>query len=77
GLRWVHAGTDSIAFLREHPDETLLVVVARGQSETIRNPQADLNATSLEWVFGFTAETSAGHAVIDIPAAGAGIWRLS
>lgn len=77
GLRWVHAGTDSIAFLREHPDETLLIVVARGQSETIRIPLADLNAESLDWVFGFAAETSAGHAVIDIPAAGAGIWRLS
>jgi alpha-glucosidase len=29
GLRWVHAGADEVAFLREHPDETLLVVATR------------------------------------------------
>jgi alpha-glucosidase len=29
GLRWVRIGSDDIAFLREHPDETLLVTVAR------------------------------------------------
>ncbi len=29
GLRWVRIGTDEIAYLREHPDETLLVAVSR------------------------------------------------
>jgi alpha-glucosidase len=29
GLRWVHVGADEVAFLREHPDETLLVQVRR------------------------------------------------
>jgi len=77
GLRWVHVGNDSLAFLREHPDETLLIVVTRGQSEAIRIPLIDVNATTLDRVFGFTAEITAGHAVIDIPSAGAGIWRLT
>jgi alpha-glucosidase len=29
GMRWVHVGADEVAFLREHPDETLLVVATR------------------------------------------------
>lgn len=29
GLRWAYAGEDSIAFLREHPEETLLVLAQR------------------------------------------------
>lgn len=30
GLRWVHVDDDAVVFLREHTDETLLVVAARG-----------------------------------------------
>lgn len=77
GLRWIHEGTDALAFVREHPQESLLIVVSRGQAETIRIPLADLNAAGLDYLFGLTAEVAAGHAVIDIPHAGAGIWRLA
>jgi alpha-glucosidase len=30
GLRWLHVGADSITYLREHPQERLLVHLARG-----------------------------------------------
>lgn len=35
GLRWAHVGRDSMTFLREHPDERLLVHVARGGHEPV------------------------------------------
>ena len=76
GLRWVHASTDAIAFLREHPQERLLVVVARSQSEPIRLPLNEINADGLTHLFGFSEHAESGHAVIEIPSAGAGIWRL-
>jgi alpha-glucosidase len=28
-LRWVHAGSDAVAYLREHPDGTVLVTATR------------------------------------------------
>ncbi|MFO8076441.1 MAG: alpha-amylase family glycosyl hydrolase, partial [Egibacteraceae bacterium] len=35
GLRWAHVGDDVVVFLREHPDERLLVAVARGAHEPV------------------------------------------
>lgn len=32
GLRWVNVDADSVTFLREHPDEVLLVHVSRGHA---------------------------------------------
>ncbi|MDD2859406.1 MAG: alpha-amylase family glycosyl hydrolase, partial [Candidatus Nanopelagicales bacterium] len=77
GLRWVDAANDSVAFLREHPTERLLLVVARGQSEAVRIPLADIGAEQVEHVFGLAARIEAGHVVVEIPAAGAGVWRVS
>jgi alpha-glucosidase len=76
GLRWLHAGNDAIAFVREHPDESILVVVARNQAEAIRVPLSDLNAENIHHLFGFDADVVAGQAVIDVPSAGAGVWRV-
>ncbi len=76
GLRWLHVGSDALAFVREHPDEAVLVVVARNQAEPVRIALGDLNATGLGHLFGFTAEVVAGQAVIDVPSAGAGVWRV-
>ena len=76
GLRWLHVGTDAIAFVREHPDESLLVVAARSQSEPIRIALSELNARSVVHLFGFEADVVAGQAVIDVPSAGAGVWRV-
>jgi len=40
GLRWVHAEDDALVFLREHPQETALVHLARGAHEPVRVPAA-------------------------------------
>lgn len=76
GLRWLHAGHDALAFVREHPDESVLVVVARNQAETVRVPLSDLSATGVSHLFGFPAEVVADQVVIEVPSAGAGVWRV-
>jgi len=59
GLRWVHAGEDSMAFLREHPDERVLVHLARADHEPVRLPLAALGLGSVEQLVAL-----AGDAVI-------------
>lgn len=76
GLRWLHVGTDAIAFVREHPEESVLVVVARNQAEPIRIALSALDARTIQPLFGFHADVVAGRAVIDVPSAGAGVWRV-
>jgi alpha-glucosidase len=76
GLRWLHVGTDALAFVREHPDESVLVVVARNQAEPVRVPLSELGARSVSHQFGFTADVVAEQVVIDVPSAGAGVWRV-
>ena len=76
GLRWLHVSADSLAFVRDHPEESVLVVVARSQDAPVRIALTELGAGGLEHVFGFTAEVVAGQAVIDVPSAGAGVWRV-
>ncbi len=76
GLRWLHVGADSLAFVRELADEAVLVVVARHQAETIRIPLSELRASTLTSLFGFDAEVVSGQAVIEVPSAGAGVWRV-
>jgi alpha-glucosidase len=76
GLRWLYAGNDALAFVREHPDESVLVVVARSQAESIRLSLSELNAARIHHLYGFDAKVVAGQAVIDVPSAGAGVWRV-
>lgn len=76
GLRWLYVGTDALAFVREHPTETVLVAAARSQSEPIRIPLSVLNAREIHSLFGFHANVVADQAVIDVPSAGAGVWRV-
>lgn len=42
GLRWLHAQDDAVVFVREHPQETVLVHVAREAHDGILLPLADL-----------------------------------
>ena len=77
GLRWVHEGEDVVAFIREHPRESMLIVVARSQAPTLRLPLGELGAHELLHTFGLDARIEAGQAVIDVPRAGAGLWRLA
>jgi alpha-glucosidase len=76
GLRWLHVGTDALAFVREHPEESVLVVVARNQAQTVRIPLGDLGGTGIHHLHGYDADVVAGQVVIDVPSAGAGVWRV-
>lgn len=76
GLRWLHAGTDAIAFVREHPRESILIVVARQQAAPVRLPLAELGGSGVRHVHGFGADVVAEQVVIEIPSAGAGVWRV-
>ncbi|RYB89177.1 glycoside hydrolase family 13 protein [Nocardioides glacieisoli] len=38
GLRWLHAGEDSMTFLREHPDQTVLVHAVRRGTDAVELP---------------------------------------
>lgn len=42
GLRWVYAGDDVLVYLREHPDQSALVHLARLAHEPVRLPAAAL-----------------------------------
>lgn len=42
GMRWVHAEDDALVFLREHPQETALVHIARAGHGPVRLPAAAL-----------------------------------
>jgi len=77
GLRWVHISEDAVVFLREHPQDRLLIAVARNAGEPLRVRLADLPAASAEPLFGFEGSAASGDLVIEIPQAGAGIWRLT
>lgn len=57
GLRWAHIGDDSVTYLREHPDERVLVHVARAAHPAVRLPLAALGVTGAAGV-----ETLAGEA---------------
>ena len=44
GLRWLHASDDVVVYLREHPEETVLVQVARAEVEPVRLPRSAFDA---------------------------------
>jgi alpha-glucosidase len=46
GLRWAHVGADSLTFLREHPDQRILVHVVRADHPPVDLPLAQLLAGS-------------------------------
>ncbi|MBS2940034.1 glycoside hydrolase family 13 protein [Nocardioides sp. J2M5] len=61
GLRWLHAGEDSITYLREHPDETLLVHAVRRPTGAVTLPAGALGPdASLATVVGVDAEMAGG-----------------
>lgn len=76
GLRWLHVSTDAIAFVREHPVESVLIVVARQQASAIRLPAAEVGGGVLTPLHGFAADIVADQIVIEVPSAGAGVWRV-
>ncbi len=69
GLRWVHAGADSMTFLREHPDERLLVHVARADHDAVRLPLAALGTRRASALYG-DAPVSEDLATVELPPRG-------
>ncbi len=70
GLRWLHAGDDAIAFVRESAEERVLVVAARGAARVELGEElpdaAELLEGSADWSGG--AVETAGPALL--------VWRL-
>ena len=75
GLRWLHAGDDVIVYLREHPDETVLVQIARRSCEPVRLPRAAFDAIGeVTALWGEAPEVTADEVVIPC---GTHVVRLS
>lgn len=77
GMRWVHVAADVIAFLRETPEDRLLIVVARNPMGEVFIPVQGFDVTALTPLFGFHAELSEDNVIVSVPQAGGGIWRLT
>ncbi len=78
GLRWLHVGDDALVFLREAPEETVLVHAARAAHAPIRIPAAVLGS-ALEGLAG-TADLRAdaeGFVGLEAESPAFGIWRLA
>jgi alpha-glucosidase len=78
GLRWLWIGDDALAFLREAPDETVLVHAARADHPPIRIPAAAVGA-ELVGLAGAADHQADADGMITLPTAGPafGMWRLS
>lgn len=74
GMRWVHTGADSLTFLREHPDERVLVHVARAPHEPVVLPLAALGVRSASALVPLAGERASarGAAAVALPADGPG-----
>jgi alpha-glucosidase len=79
GLRWASVGEDSLTFLRESANETVIVHVARAAHSPVRLPAAQLGFSGgrVEVLFG-TAPVVDGETA-ELPGGGpaAHIWRIA
>jgi alpha-glucosidase len=77
GLRWVQATPDSLTFLREHPDERVLVHVARPGAEAVAFDAPALGAGGpIDVVAGPPPSIADSRTIATVPGTGASIWRL-
>lgn len=78
GLRWVLAEDDAVAFLREHPDGSVLVLARRAPGEDVGLPAGPLGADAgVHGVLateGTAADLVASDGVLTLPAGGPGVW---
>jgi alpha-glucosidase len=78
GIRFVAASADVIAFVRETPDERVLVHAARGPHQPLSIGRGDLGATATaERLYGL-GELVVDAATVTLPGEGPalGVWRL-
>lgn len=82
GLRWAQAGPEHLTYLREHPDERLLVHVVRGRHTPVPVPLAALGVRAAEEVDVVAGEPvradGDGHGSVVLPFDGPGahVYRL-
>ena len=75
GLRWAHVGDDVLVYLREHPEERLLVVAARAAG-TVRLPAGPLGLRDGSVLFATSAgarHLQADAATVTLTVAGPGL----
>ncbi|MGN0064587.1 MAG: glycoside hydrolase family 13 protein [Nocardioides sp.] len=83
GLRWAHADEDTVAFLREHPEGSYLVVARRGPAEAVALPVDGLGATRARHLLGSepgSVDLVAAAGVLVVPATASprfDVWRLA
>jgi alpha-glucosidase len=82
GLRWAHVGDESLVFVREHPEGSVLVRAARAATPEVPLPTGPLGADGGELLLGSGGDgelKSDGGAVV-VPAADGPalqLWRLT
>jgi alpha-glucosidase len=79
GMRYVAAGDDAVAFVRETADETVLVHASRAGHAPLRIGRGDLGMTgAAEHLYGDGELITDGDAVI-LPGDGPGfdVWRIT
>ncbi|WP_313715910.1 glycoside hydrolase family 13 protein [Arsenicicoccus bolidensis] len=75
GLRWVHADGDSLTFLREHPDQTALVLVSRGAHAPIRLSTRHLpGVEAAVAAYGTNLGREGGTITLDADGPGVSVW---
>ena len=77
GIRYAHVGADAVAYLRETPDERLLVLAARADHAPVRLPTALLGAGGLETLYGDDATVTGGEATLPGDGPAFHVWRLT
>jgi alpha-glucosidase len=78
GLRWLHVGDDDLVYVRDHPDERVLVHLSREGSAVIELDAGALMADRGTALLDHAALVAVGG-VLSLPAkegARAQIWRL-
>jgi alpha-glucosidase len=76
GLRLAHVDDDAIAYLRESPQERVLVVASRAGHAPLRIPLALLGARALDTLYGAEALIEGGDAVLPAEGPCLHAWRL-
>jgi alpha-glucosidase len=77
GLRWAHVGADTVVYVRESSDDTVLVQVSRAAHTPVTLTSAELGLRTATTLYGQHQLTAVGSSVT-LPADGPAVhvWRL-
>ena len=77
-MRWLHASGDAMTYLREHPDETLLVHATRRATDPVTLPASALGpgVTHLRTLVGPPVEISEGSLILPGPGPAVSVHSL-